>query len=69
MKYVDTPCGKAVMPAAFEEEIEKMTDDELIEKLIEDECKSPHGFIDPFKLQFVMDRGLYGKYIKARAAK
>lgn len=25
MKYVDTPCGKAVMPAAFEEEIERMT--------------------------------------------
>lgn len=56
MKYVDTPCGKAVMPAAFEEEIEKMTDDELIEKLIEDERKSAHGFIDPFKLQFVIDR-------------
>ena len=69
MQYVDTPCGKAVMPAAFEEEIEKMTDDELIEKLIEDERKSPHGFIDPFKLQFVRDRGLYSKYLKARAAK
>ncbi len=57
MKYVDTPCGKAVMPAAFEEEIERMTDDELIQKLIEDERNSPHGFIDPFKLQFVIDRG------------
>lgn len=61
MKYVDTPCGKAVMPASFEEEIEKMTDDELIEKLIEDEQKT--GFIDPFKLQFVKDRGLYFKYL------
>lgn len=67
MKFVDTPCGKAVMPASFEEEIEKMTDDELIERLIEDERKSPHGFIDPFKLQFVKDRGLYFKYLTARA--
>lgn len=69
MKYVDTPYGKAVMPAIFEEEIEQMTDDELIHKLIEDECKSPHGFIDPFKLQFVKDRGLYAEYIRARASK
>ncbi len=67
MKYVDTPCGKAVMPAAFEEEIERMTNDELIQKLIEDERNSPHGFIDPFKLQFVIDRGLYAEYIRARA--
>ena len=66
MKYVDTPCGKAVMPAAFEEEIERMTNDELIQKLIEDERNSPHGFIDPFKLQFVKDRGLYAEYIRAR---
>ena len=55
------------MPAAFEEEIERMTDDELIQKLIEDERNSPHGFIDPFKLQFVKDRGLYSKYLTARA--
>lgn len=54
------------MPAAFEEEIERMTDDELIQKLIEDERNSPHGFIDPFKLQFVKDRGLYAEYIRAR---
>lgn len=67
MKYVDTPCGKAVMPAAFEEEIEQMTNDELIQKLIEDERNSPHGFIDPFKLQFVIDRGMYAEYIRARA--
>ncbi len=67
MKYVDTPCGKAVMPAAFEEEIERMTNDELIQKLIEDERNSPHGFIDPFKLQFVIDWGLYAEYIRARA--
>ncbi|MDE6398532.1 MAG: hypothetical protein K2L51_04335 [Clostridiales bacterium] len=64
MKYVDTPCGKAVMPESFEKEIEKMTDGELIESLIEDERKT--RFIDPFKLQFVLDRGLYSEYIRAR---
>ncbi|MCM1532901.1 MAG: hypothetical protein NC114_11630 [Ruminococcus flavefaciens] len=67
MKYVDTPCGKAIMPAAFEEEIEKLTNDELIQQLIENEQKSAHGFIDPFKLQFVIDRGLYAEYLRARA--
>lgn len=64
MKYVDTPCGKAIMPESFEKEIEKMTDCELIDSLIEDERKT--RFIDPFKLQFVKDRGLYSEYIKAR---
>lgn len=66
MKYVNTPYGKAIMPVAFEEEIEQMTNEELIQKLIEDEQKSPHGFIDPFKLQFVIDRGLYAKYLRKR---
>lgn len=66
MKYVDTPYGKAVMPATFEEEIERMTNDELIQKLIKDELNSPHGFIDPFKLQFVIDRGLYAEYLRKR---
>lgn len=69
MKFVDTPLGKAVMPANFEEEIERMSDDELINKLIKDERKSAYGFIDPFKLQFVIDRGIYAKYLRVRAGK
>ena len=64
MKLVDTPFGKMIMPVSFERDIEVMSNEELIEKLIEDERET--GFIEPFKLQFVIDRGLYCEYIKVR---
>lgn len=67
MKFVDTPVGKVPMPASFEEDISKLSDDELVEQLINDEKET--GFINPFKLQFVLDKGLYAKYLRLRKEK
>ena len=64
MKYVDTPCGKFIMPESYERDIEKMSNDDLINQLIADEIET--DCIDPFKLQFVIDRNIYLDYVKRR---
>ncbi len=64
MKLVDTPCGKAIMPESFERHIEQMSNDELINNLIADELET--SCIDPFKLQFVLDRNIYLDYVIRR---
>ncbi len=64
MKFVDTPCGKFIMPESFEHHIEQMSNDELINNLINDELET--SCIDPFKLQFVLDRNIYLDYVTRR---
>ncbi len=64
MKLVDTPCGKFVMPESFERHISQLSNDELIDELIADEQET--SCVDPFKLQFVLDRNIYLDYVIRR---
>ena len=52
------------MPESYERDIEKMSNDDLINQLIADEIET--DCIDPFKLQFVIDRNIYLDYVKRR---
>lgn len=57
---IDTPFGKVVYP--IEDDLLNLTDDELIQKFIDENKKS--RFVSPELLQLIINRKIYRKLIE-----